>query len=104
MLDVVVVVVVVVALVPRREGRAEEDVIVRVDVVLVVVEVVEVVEVVVAEEADVARPSTGGVATRAGVLDAEEGLGVEGLDHDSKKSSSASSLGLSAAGVSRPST
>lgn len=88
----------------RREGRVideDEDVIVRGAVVdeddVVVVDVVVVEEV-------VRFPRTGGVATRAGVLEAEEGLGVDGLDHDSKKSSSPSTGGVSTPVVSTPST
>jgi hypothetical protein len=66
------------------------------------VDVVEVVVAEVVEAEEAARPSIGGVATLAGVLDADEGLGVEGFDHDSKKSSSPPGLSPPASGVAEP--
>jgi len=84
---------VVEVLAPKREERADADVMVRGtddDVVEVVVDVVVV------EAEGVARPRMGGVTILA-ILGAEgsvgvEGFEVEGFDHDSKKSSSFSSV------------
>jgi len=79
-------------LAPKREERADVDVMVRgVDD-----DVVDAVDMVVAEAEEVVRPRTGGAAIFA-ALEAEEsagvdGFGVEGFDHDSKKSSSFSSV------------
>lgn len=86
----------VVDVVEVREDREAADEVVNVR------EAEDDVDVVVVEE--LARlPRTGGVAILAGVLDVEEGLGVEGLDHDSKKSSSCFG-GVSTPVVSIPST
>lgn len=87
---------------PIRDGRvvADDDVIVRGTVVegaggkVVEVELLE-------ELLDCARPMTGGVPVR-GVPGADV-FGVVDLDHDSKKSSSASSFGGDI-GMSKPST
>jgi hypothetical protein len=89
---------------PRREGReAEDDVMVDEDVIVLGAGVVVVDEAVVVEDADVARPITGGVPVR-GVAGAED-FGVLGFDQDSKKSSSVSSLaGMGVDAVSMPST
>ncbi len=48
------------------------------------------------------RPMIGGVETLG--VDGADGLGVEGFDHDSKKSSSVCSLGVEVAAFSTPST
>jgi hypothetical protein len=87
---------VVVAVVVREEREAADEVVNvceadDADDVVVVLELVRL-------------PRTGGVAVLAGVLDVEDGLGVEGLDHDSKKSSSSCRGGDSTPVVSIPST